>query len=87
VIRATLVDGSRVEVYDAEITNDTLRGLDLRRLGYGLRVPIAMPVSEISSVQTRHVSTGKTIAMVLAVVVPVGLFVSFSIAMSNWGPV
>jgi len=84
VMRATLVDGSRVEVYDGEITNDSLRGWDLRKLRIGSRVPIAVPRSQVRLVETRHVNAGKTRAVVLAIAIPLGICVSF--AMSN-GPI
>jgi hypothetical protein len=78
VARVTLRNARRFEVADPTLANDTLRGWNLWALTNGRRIAVVVPVSEITRVESRHLSAGKTTALALVVAAPVALIIGLS---------
>ncbi len=60
IVRVTLANGTRLNLQNAQITPDSLRGRDVRA-----ERPLIVPLSEIERVQTSHVDAGKTVGLLL----------------------
>ena len=60
IVRVTLSNGTRLNLQDAQITPDSLRGRDVRA-----ERPLIVPLSDIERVQTSHGDTGKTVGLLL----------------------
>ena len=77
-IRVSFTTGASLVLNAPHIANDTL---------YGRLKPdapeVAIPVADVTSVQTRQGSTGKTVALIVGIAVPVGLIVGGMIALSQ----
>jgi hypothetical protein len=70
VIRLTLVDGERLELFDPSVSHDTLRAWRPRGPESGSPLPFSVPVSQIRLVESRHLKPGRTAAFVVFVVLP-----------------
>jgi hypothetical protein len=62
-VRATRADGSRVELVNARVEGDTLRGERWEIGRDGRRVQIAIPVDSVRQFETRKISGGRTTAL------------------------
>ena len=77
-IRISTATGASLVLHAPRIANDTVYG----RLKSDAP-EVAIPIADVTSVQTRQGSTGKTLGLVLGIAVPVGLVVGGMIAVSN----
>lgn len=77
-IRVSTATGASLVLHAPRIANDTLYG----RLK-GDAPEVAIPIADVTSVQTRQGSTGKTLGLVLGIAVPVGVVVGGMVALSN----
>jgi len=68
VLRATLADGSRITVYEAQTTPDTLRGW--RTNARGGRGQVAISLVDIHQLETRHLDVALTSIAVLVIALP-----------------
>jgi hypothetical protein len=75
IVRLTLANGTRLNLQDAHITPDTLRGRDVRS-----ERPLIVPLSGIERVQTSHFDGGKTVGLLLILGVLAGAAIGASIA-------
>ena len=75
IVRVTLANGTRLNLQDAQITSDTLRGRDVRA-----ERPLIVPLSGIERVQTSHFDGGKTAGLLLILGVVAGAAIGASIA-------
>ena len=83
-VRVTRVDGSRVEVADARVEGDTLRGERWRVGRCGERVAVGIPVDSVQRLEARGVSAGRTIG--LAVGIATALFALAGLAAATVPP-
>jgi hypothetical protein len=81
-VRITLAGGRQLKLQGAQITPDSLRGMDIRT-----QRPMAIPLSDIERVQTHHVDAGRTVGLflivTLAAAVALGLAVAHSLGAAN----
>ncbi len=77
-VRVTLKDGSRVEVRGAYATADTLFG----KGDWFFPESVVIPMQDIVEIEQSHSETGKTVLLVLGIVV-----VAFGVALAaaDWG--
>ena len=74
-VRVTLTNGTRVNLQDAQIVADSLRGTAIPT-----KRPLIVPLSDIEQVQTSHVDAGKTVGLLLILGLIAGAAVGASIA-------
>jgi hypothetical protein len=82
MIRVTRIDGSRVQVYEPRIVEDTLVGYRQPPDTKTERTEVRIPTSEVSFIEVEKVSAGKTIALVGGLAL---LLVIVAGATSDWG--
>jgi hypothetical protein len=101
-VRVTRQDGSRIEVEDPTVAEDTLLGTiqpvtvtTRESTGHGEFTPVirtvgvdtitraAIPIADITRVERRHVSAGKTAGLV-AGILALGAVVAGGIALAGW---
>jgi hypothetical protein len=75
IVRVTLANGTRLNLQNAQITPDSLRGRDVRA-----ERPLIVPLSGIERVQTSHFDGGKTVGLLLILGVVAGAAIGASIA-------
>lgn len=76
-VRATRVDGTRVELTGARIAGDTLRGE--RRTAHGLDAPgaaVTIPLDSVRGLERRRVSIARTVGLYFGVMGAVFLVMS-----------
>ena len=67
LIRVTLTDSTRLLLQNVQITGDTLRGIDARS-----HRAVSLALSNVERMQTKHVSAGKTVGLVLGLAAAAG---------------
>lgn len=75
IVRVTLSSGTRLDLQNAQITQDSLRGRDVRA-----DRPLIVPLSGIERAQTSHFHGGKTAGLLLILGVLAGAAIGASIA-------
>src|SRR5580765_3744497 len=74
IVRVTLSNGTRLNLQNAQITQDSLRGRDVRA-----ERPLIVPLSGIERVQTSHFDGGKPVGLLLILGVLAGAAIGASI--------
>jgi hypothetical protein len=77
VVRVTRADGTRLQLQYAEITPDSLRGIEIRA-----GTPSIVPLSDVTRVQTHHFDAGKTIGLLLGLGLAAGAAILIAVAQS-----
>jgi len=77
IVRVTLANGTRLNLQDAQITPDSLRGTDVRTAR-----PMIVPLSKVERVQTSHFDGGKTVGLLLLLGLVAGAAIGLSLAHS-----
>jgi hypothetical protein len=77
-LRVTTATRGTIELRNPRVANDSLYGL-VGKSG----TEVGFSVADVTSVQTRQGSTGKTVALMVGIAVPVGLIVGGMIALSQ----
>jgi hypothetical protein len=75
VVRVTLADGARLKLHDAELTPDSLRGIDV-----GAQRPVVVPLSGIQQVETPQFDIGTTIFLGLGLVAGILILIAHSLS-------
>jgi hypothetical protein len=77
VVRVTRADGTRLQLQYAQITPDSLRGVEIRA-----EAPSIVPLSDVKRVQTHHFDAGKTIGLLLGLGLAVSAAILIAVAHS-----